>query len=257
MGDNANPEISVVIPVYNEAGNVKPLYEELVSVLRGIGKSFEVIFIDDGSTDATCAELRGLDSVVIVEQGRNCGQGAAFSMGFKKARGAIIVTLDGDGQNDPRDIPAMIKMLNDAHYDVIAGWRKDRHDARSIRMISKIGRYMRLILFGDPIHDSGCSLRVYRREAVQGLELEKGMHRYMLLMIKARGYTVGEMAVRHHPRVHGESKYGVSKSFRGTIDLLRLRFSREFLNEELLQVTAMSLLTVAALLALYYARFVI
>lgn len=243
-------EISAVIPVYNEQGNIIPLYSELKSALEKTSDTFEIIFINDGSTDNTLTELETLKDIRIIDLGKNMGQSAAFSAGFKAAKGDIVISLDGDGQNDPKDIPALVSTLKDKQLDVVAGWRKNRHDSKSIVLISSIGRILRFILFGDRIHDSGCSLRAYKREAVSDLVLEGKMHRYIMLILRSKGFKIGEIVVNHRPRVFGVSKYNASKIWGGTMDLLRLRFG-----EELMKITAISLLTTAIILVLYYSRF--
>jgi len=244
-------DISVVIPVYNEEGNVTPLYNELKNVLENIHCSFEIIFINDGSTDKTLFELQKLKDITIINLNKNYGQSAAFSAGFKAVNGDIVITLDGDGQNDPKDIPFLIKKLKNENLDVVAGWRKNRHDSFSIILISNIGRILRFILFSDKINDAGCSLRVYRYEAIKNLILTDKMHRYILLILKLKGFKIDEMIVNHRPRLLGKSKYNISKIWEGTFDLLRLR-----LGEELIEITSISLISVSIIL-LFYSLFVL
>jgi len=221
-------DISVVIPVYNEKGNIPKLHASLDSVLQKTGKSYEIIFVDDGSTDGTTDELRGIcsrsqnTSCVIFR--RNFGQTAAISAGINKATGGVVITMDADMQNDPEDIPKLLKRMDEG-YDIVSGWRRSRKDPLiSKRIPSFFYNWLARRLTRLDIHDSGCSLKAYKGDAIKGLRLYGEMHRYIPALLYNRGYTVGEVEVRHRPRLHGKTKYGVSRLIKGFMDLLYIKF---------------------------------
>lgn len=218
------PLISVVVPVYNEAENVAALYAELREVMDRFGQGYELIFVNDGSTDGTQAVLETLTGSVILDLARNYGQSTALDAGFRAAKGEIIVSLDGDGQNDPHDIPKLLEALTDPNVDVAAGWRVARKDATGIRFLTVVGRKLRGWVIGDSIHDSGCTLRAYRRAAVESVDLFGEMHRYLLALFIWKGFRVVEIPVTHRPRLAGQSKYGYGKAVRGLIDLIYIWF---------------------------------
>lgn len=193
-----------------------------------LGESTEVLYINDGSTDGTLVDLKALDGVTIVNLNRNYGQAVALDAGFRHASGAYVATLDGDGQNDPADIPAMLKKLIDEDLDVVAGWRKDRKDSNGINILTLIGRALRNFAIKDGVHDTGCTLRVYRKEATDTLDIGGEMHRYVLALLRWKGFRIGEMVVRHRARVHGVSKYNYSKAVRGLIDLMYIWFIHKY-----------------------------
>ncbi|MDP3786962.1 MAG: glycosyltransferase family 2 protein [Candidatus Omnitrophota bacterium] len=205
--------ISVIIPVYNEEENLPILAERLFFVLRKLGGEFEVIFVDDGSTDKSLAVMRGLrdtyPQVRIIKFERNCGQTAAFDCGFKVAKGAMVVTLDADLQNDPNDIPKMIEKLKNC--DMVYGWRRKRRDPLLKLISSKIANYIRNKLSGEDIKDTGCSLKAYKKDCLNNLKLYNGMHRFLPTLVKLEGFKVAEVEVSHHPRKYGKSKYNVRK----------------------------------------------
>jgi glycosyltransferase involved in cell wall biosynthesis len=217
-------ELSIVVPVYNEAGNIQPLHDELKRALAPLGKTYEIIYINDGSQDTSLEELTALKEAIIIDLNKNYGQATALDAGFKAAQGDIIVSLDGDGQNDPADIPLLLSVMNEKKLDVVAGWRKDRKDAANIKTLTLLGRRLRKILISDPIHDSGCTLRAYRNRAAKSLDIGGEMHRYILTLLRWKGFTLGEVPVNHRPRKNGVSKYGVSKAIRGFIDLIYVWF---------------------------------
>ena len=222
-----NPEISVVIPVRNEALNVPALYEELTTTLEGFGRRYEIILIDDGSTDQTFELLAGLQArdarLRIIRFRRNFGQTAGFAAGFAHARGRFIVTSDGDLQNDPRDIPAMIDLAQS--FDIVAGWRKDRQDAFiNRRLPSLIANWIISRVTGVRLHDYGCSLKVFRAEVVKPLKLYGEMHRFLPAIASEMGVTITERVVNHRKRVHGRSNYGISRTARVVLDLLTVKF---------------------------------
>jgi glycosyltransferase involved in cell wall biosynthesis len=223
------PEISVVVPMRNEAPNVDGLYTELTAALTAFGRSYEVLVVDDGSTDATFARLRDLQRrdprLRLIRFRRNFGQTAAFAAGFSRARGRYIITSDGDGQNDPRDIPGMVEMLERDGLDIVCGWRKDRKDPFiNRRLPSMIAN--RIISFTTGVHlnDYGCSLKVFRAEVVKPMKLYGEMHRFLPAIASEFGVSIGERVVNHRARVHGKSNYGISRTFRVVLDLLTVKF---------------------------------
>ena len=222
-----NPEISVVIPVRNEAPNVAALYEELTATLETFGRRYEIIVVDDGSTDETFDLLAGIQArdarLRIIRFRRNFGQTAAFSAGFAHARGRYIVTSDGDLQNDPRDIPAMIELAQE--FDIVAGWRKNRQDAfLNRRLPSMIANWVISQVTGVKLHDYGCSLKVFRAEVVKPMKLYGEMHRFLPAIASEMGVTITERVVNHRKRLHGTSKYGISRTIRVVLDLLTVKF---------------------------------
>ena len=225
--------ISVVIPVYNEESNVAKLHEEIISVMTRIGRPFEVIFVDDGSSDQTVNVLRQLKPVRIVRFRRNFGQTAALDAGIKTSRGEYIVTLDGDGQNDPEGIPKLIHELESKELDVVSGWRKDRKDSWSKKHASKIAAYFRKFLINDGIHDSGCTLKVYRKECFDHVDLYGEMHRFIPAILKIKGFTVGEVVVAHRERGSGVTKYNWRRGMRGILDMVSVWFWKKYANRPL------------------------
>jgi len=225
-------DISVVIPVYNEESNLLELHRQLNDVLSNMGRSYEIIAVDDGSSDDSFQVLRRLheqdEHLVAVRFRRNFGQTAAFSAGFDLARGQIVITMDADLQNDPVDIPHLIEVMEEG-YDVVSGWRKDRRDPFISRRLPSI-MANRLISFvtGVKLHDYGCSLKAYRRDVVKNLHLYGEMHRFIPALANWMGVNVTEIAVRHHPRRHGKSKYGISRTMKVVLDLLTVRFLLSF-----------------------------
>jgi glycosyltransferase involved in cell wall biosynthesis len=221
------PEISVVIPVRNEAPNVPRMYEELTATLESFGRRYEIIVVDDGSTDETFELLAGLQAqdarLRIIRFRRNFGQTAGFSAGFAYARGRFIVTADGDLQNDPRDIPAMVELAQS--FDIVAGWRKHRQDAFfNRRLPSMIANWIISHVTGVRLHDYGCSLKVFRAEVVKPMKLYGEMHRFLPAIASEMGVTITERVVNHRKRLHGTSKYGLSRAVRVVLDLLTVKF---------------------------------
>jgi len=220
---------SVVVPAHNEEESVGPLHQAVSKVLDSMGGQWEMIVVDDGSTDDTyqrLQEIRQRDArVKIIRFRRSFGQTAGWSAAFDRAQGEYVIVLDADLQNDPADIPAMIKMLQEQNLDVVSGWRKDRKDKKGLLTVgSLIGNRMRRWVTGEKVHDHGCSLKVYRREALQDLELYGEMHRYITALLTWKGFKVGEMVVRHHPRQFGRTKYNLRKKLKGILDLLIVKF---------------------------------
>ena len=226
MRPDGSVDVSVVVPLRDEEANVDPLLEELLPVLAQGPSSFEVILIDDGSTDATFARLSAWHQrearLHVLRFSRNFGQSAAFTAGFAVARGRVIVTFDGDLQNDPTDIPRLVALAETA--DVVCGWRRRRQDVWLTRQLpSVVANWLIGRAGGVALHDNGCSLKVFRAEAVRPLQLEPGMHRYLPAIVSQQGGRVVEVEVHHRPRRFGRSKYGLSRTFQVVGDLLRLR----------------------------------
>jgi glycosyltransferase involved in cell wall biosynthesis len=222
-------DLSVVIPVYNEEESLPLLWPELRSVLEREAISFEVLFVDDGSRDRSAEiirEVRERDPRVrLVRLKRNAGETAATDAGFRAARGRLIVTMDADLQNDPHDIPGLLRHL--AQWDAVTGWRMSRGDGDSVvrRLSSRIANGVRNWILDDAIRDSGCTFRAFRRECLRGLVLYRGSHRFISTLLEMRGYRVLEVPVRHRPRRFGQSKYGVlNRIFVATADLLVVRW---------------------------------
>ncbi len=222
-------DISVVIPVYNEEENLPTLISQLTEVLQGLGKSYEMVFVDDGSTDQSRKVLKERASqdthIRMLGFKKNCGETAAGAAGLKEARGRVIVTIDADLQNDPKDIPRMLEYLKD--YDMVTGWRQEREDSWVKRVTSKIANGIRNWLSGEAVRDSGCTFRAYRRECLQDLKLYKGMHRFMPTLVKMEGFRVIEIPIAHRPRKFGESKYNTwNRMWRAFVDLLAVKWMK-------------------------------
>ena len=222
------PEISVVVPMRNESPNVRDLYHELTHALGAFGRPYEILTIDDGSTDETFAMLAALQAtdprLRVIRFRRNFGQTAAFAAGFAHARGRYIVTMDGDLQNNPADIPAMVKRIDEG-ADIVAGWRKDRKDAFiNRRLPSMIANAIISSTTGVKLHDYGCSLKVFRAEIVKGMRLYGEMHRFLPAIASEQGVQIVEQIVDHRARKHGASKYGISRTIRVVLDLMTVKF---------------------------------
>lgn len=226
------PEISVVLPVYNEEDNLIPLHSALREALAGLGKDYEILFIDDGSRDRSPTILEDLvhqdPRVRAIFFGTNFGQTAALSAGIDHARGRVLITLDADLQNDPKDIPALLAKLAEG-YDVVSGWRKDRKDNAWVRILpSRIANGLISWASGVHLNDYGCTLKAYRREIFDSFHLYGEMHRFIPAYAHMHGARVGELAVAHHPRIHGTSKYGLSRTFKVILDLLTYLFLKGY-----------------------------
>jgi glycosyltransferase involved in cell wall biosynthesis len=230
MDNSASVEISVVVPVYNEAENLRILIPKLLEVLEDLGKAYEVIIVDDGSSDGSGTVIRGMAtrylSVRILKFKANRGLSAALIAGIRKARGDILVTLDSDLQNDPTDIPKLLQKLD--HYDMATGWRQKRDDPWLKRISSRIGNAVRNRLSGENIQDSACTLRAFKRECMDGIWVFNGMHRFLSTLVKMKGYRIIEVPVSHHPRKFGKSKYNIrNRMVRSFIDLLVVRWMKQ------------------------------
>jgi glycosyltransferase involved in cell wall biosynthesis len=223
-----SPELSIVIPIRNESANLEQLYRELIDTMAAADRAFEILFIDDGSTDDSFAKMAAMQAadprVRVIRFRRNFGQTAAFAAGFAHARGQFIVTADGDNQNDPADIPRLLSEL-ERGFDIVCGWRAKRKDAFVTRRIPSI-LANRLISWatGVRLHDYGCSLKAFRAEVVKPLKLYGEMHRFLPAIASEMGVTISEVVVNHRARRHGRSNYGLSRTVRVILDLLTVKF---------------------------------
>lgn len=220
--------ISVVVPVFNEEGNVEELHREIVEVCRAQHYEYEIIFVDDGSSDKTVEICKTLKPLKLIQMRRNFGQTAAMDAGIKAAQYDYIVTLDGDRQNDPADIPNMIVYLEENDLDVVSGWRKNRKDTFMKRFISRGANALRYLLVHDGIHDSGCSLKVYRRECFKGVNLYGEQHRFIPAILRMKGFTVGEVVVNHRARTAGVTKYNWKRTVKGFVDMISVWFWNKY-----------------------------
>lgn len=229
MAEENRIDISIVAPVYNEEENLPILVSQLVEVLGPLRKTYEMIFVDDGSKDRCRQVLKEMVSMYpqlrLLGFKYNCGESAALYAGWKEARGDIVITLDADLQNDPKDIPAMLERLKE--YDMVTGWRQKREDSWVKRKTSRIANRIRNKLTDESIQDSACTLRAYRRECLQNLKMYKGMHRFMPTLLKIEGFRVIEIPVAHHPRQFGVSKYTTwNRMWTAFADLLAVRWMK-------------------------------
>jgi len=220
--------ISIVVPIYNEEGNVSELHREIVSVCEEQGYNYEIIFIDDGSTDDTFEIIETLTPVICIRFRKNFGQTAAMDAGIKKAQFPLIITMDGDRQNDPSDIPRLITELKRTGKDLISGWRRKRKDTFMKKFFSRGANLLRKMLIHDGIHDSGCSLKVYKKECFEGVSLYGEMHRFIPAILKIKGFTIGEVEVSHRPRTVGVTKYNWKRSIKGFLDMLSVWFWNKY-----------------------------
>lgn len=219
--------ISVVVPVFNEEESVGPLHRELISVLKRTGEEFEIIFIDDGSTDNTLKEIKKLSPATIISFTRNFGKSQALQAGFRKAKGLYIFTIDGDLQDDPNEIPNFLKKAKEGNFDLICGWKKERQDSAAKKMVSKIANGLTGFFTGTKVHDMNCGFKLYRNEVAKTLDLYGDMHRYIPALAATLGFKIDEIPVNHRQRKYGVSKYGnfkrLTKSFFDFVTLLLIR----------------------------------
>lgn len=225
-------EISVVVPVFNEEDNVEKLHTKIKEECAKLGRTFEIIFINDGSTDRTAEKCRNLSPLRLINFRKNYGQTAAFDAGFQAARGEVIITMDGDLQNDPADIAKLLEKMDEG-FDVVSGWRFERKDSLSKKIFSRGANLLRKVFMQDKIHDSGCSLKAYKRECFEDLELFGEMHRFIPALLEIDGFKVGEVKVSHHPRISGVTKYNWKRAFKGFVDMVSIWFWRKFANRPL------------------------
>ncbi len=248
--ETAQPDISVCVPIYNEEESVGPLHEAIVAALEPSGYSFEVVLVDDGSKDDTIPRLRAIAAadprVVVVRFRRNAGQTSAMQAGIDHARGRFLVTMDGDLQNDPADIPMMVDKLGE-DYDLVVGWRIKRQDKfLSRKLPSKLANYLIGKATGLPIRDNGCSLKVYRAEVIRRVPLYSDMHRFIPAMSIPMGARVAEVGVRHHARQFGESKYGLSRVLKVLLDLMVITTLLVFARRPLARFSGVAILAALA-----------
>jgi glycosyltransferase involved in cell wall biosynthesis len=219
--------ISVVVPVHNEERSVALLLDELDSALQPLGKPWEAVFVDDGSTDGSYAALTrlhaGRDDVTVVRLRRNFGKAAALAAGFAHARGDVIVTIDGDLQDDPAEIPRLLVKLEEG-FDLVSGWKSHRRDPLRRRALSRLFNAVASWVSGVRLHDINCGLKAYRADVVRGLRLYGELHRFIPVLAHHRGYRIAELPVNHRPREHGRSRYGLERYLRGFLDLLTVSF---------------------------------
>lgn len=224
--------LSIVVPVFNEVNNVAILHREIVSALKNDELKGEIIFVDDGSSDGTREELKKLRPLKAIIFRRNFGQTAAMDAGIKLASGEIIITMDGDLQNDPADISKLLSKMDEG-FDVVSGWRKNRQDPFSKRFLSRGADKLRKLLINDGIQDSGCTLKAYKRECFEGIDLYGEMHRFIPAIIKINGFLIGEIEVNHRARVSGQTKYNYKRVLKGFLDMISVWFWRKFSNRPL------------------------
>lgn len=224
-------DISIVIPTFNEEKNVRLLYNELRPVLDKLNKKYEIIYVDDGSTDRTYDELVSMNNadkiVKVIQFRKNFGQTAAMDCGFKSAQGKVIIVMDADLQNDPNDIPRLLEKMDEG-YDVVSGWRYNRRDPFSKKVFSKVANIIRRNLTGEKIHDSGCSLKAYKKECFDDLDLYGEMHRFIPALLMWKGFKIGEIKVNHRKRKHGKTKYGIKRLLKGFLDILVVKFWMQY-----------------------------
>ena len=250
LSTESAPEISVCVPIFNEEENVSLLHDAIVSALEPTGRSFEMVLVDDGSSDTTVARLTEIAArdprLVIVRFQRNYGQTAAMMAGIDHAQGRYVVTMDGDLQNDPLDIPMMLTKLDDG-YDLVVGYRINRQDKFLTRKVpSKIANWLIGKVTGLPIRDNGCSLKVYRAEVIKQVPLYSDMHRFIPAMTTPMGARVAEVGVRHHARRFGVSKYGLSRIFKVLIDLITVKTLQIFARRPLARFSGVAAIVAGA-----------
>lgn len=222
-------EFSIVVPLKDEEENIAPLFAETASIMGSLDKTWEFICIDDGSTDGTAKVLEALQNqhghVQVITFDRNYGQSSAFDAGFKAARGRYIITLDGDRQNDPADIPKLIEVMKEC--DLVCGQRTTRRDSWSKKITSLLANYIRSRVCQDGIHDTGCSLKIYRRDCLRQIKMYQGMHRFLPALFKIEGFRIKEVPVNHRQRTHGKTKYNfLNRSFNTIFDMLAVLWMR-------------------------------
>ncbi len=254
------PEVSVFLPVFNEEPNLLPLHAKMAEALTKLGRSAEIIYVDDGSTDRSLEVLQEIarrdERVRVVALKRNYGQTAAMAAGIDAARGDVLIPMDADLQNDPADIIRLLEKLDEG-YDVVSGWRKHRQDKLITRKVpSMIANKLISWIGGVPLHDYGCSLKAYRREALQDVRLYGEMHRFIPIYASWAGARVSEISVEHHARTMGKSKYGLSRSFKVVFDLMTIKFMASYQTKPIYVFGSFGMLSfLISLLAGFYAVF--
>ncbi len=217
-------DLSIIIPVHNEEENIVPLYEKLYCTLSGLEITHEIIFIDDGSTDNTFKEIKSIrdNRIRIIRFQRNFGKAAALSCGFNKSKGEVVITMDGDLQDDPKEIPKFLEKLKE--FDMVSGWKSKRYDPVSKTLPSRFFNRLTSCVTRIKINDFNCGYKGYRSDVVKNINLYGEFHRYIPVLADWKGYTVGEVKVEHHPRIHGKSKYGIERILKGFLDLITVTF---------------------------------
>ena len=230
------PDLSIVVPVFDERDSLPELIGEIDAALASLGRRSELIFVDDGSTDGSGEYLRDRaaerDDTIVVDLGRNAGKSAALAAGFERSRGDAVVTLDGDGQDDPAEIPALLAKLDEG-YDLVSGWKQDRQDPVRRRLASRVFNRVTALISGVDLHDFNNGLKAYRGDRVRALDVYGEMHRFIPVLGAQRGWKVAEMPVNHRPRVHGRTKFGLERYARGMLDLLAVVFMGRYGNRPL------------------------
>ncbi|HEX7185729.1 MAG TPA: glycosyltransferase family 2 protein [Thermoanaerobaculia bacterium] len=245
----AELDVSVLVPVMDEAETVRELAARVADTLDRIGRSFEIIFVDDGSSDGTPLRVREAheaDSrVKLVRLRRNFGKAAALSAGFDIARGRVIITMDGDLQDDPEEIPRFLEAIETKDLDLVSGWKRQRRDPASKRLPSRLFNWVTRQLAGVDLHDFNCGFKAYRREVLEQISVYGELHRYIPVLASRRGFNIGEIAVNHHPRRHGRSKYGWDRLYKGLLDLITVLFITRYTRRPLHLFGAFGLLFLA------------
>ena len=228
--------ISIVIPLYNEVESLPELYQQIINVVRENKYNYEIIFVDDGSDDGSLDVIKkirkGDKNVKFISFRRNYGKSAALAVGFEHAKGDIIITMDADLQDDPREIPNLLKKLNEG-FDLVSGWKKKRYDPISKTIPSRIFNFVVSTLTGIKIHDFNCGLKAYRKEVTQDIKVYGELHRYLPVLAHWAGYKIGEVVVQHHPRKYGKTKFGASRFIKGFLDLLTVMFTTRYFKRPL------------------------
>jgi glycosyltransferase involved in cell wall biosynthesis len=249
-------DLSLVIPIYNEEGSIPELYDTLTAVLTGQGCTYEILFVDDGSRDTTFSQLRALHAddphVRVIRFRRNFGKTAALVAGFGASRGEVVITMDADLQDDPREIPKFLDKLADG-YDLVSGWKKQRHDPISKTLPSKVFNSIVSSTTHIPLHDFNNGFKAYRREVTEELKLYGELHRFIPVLAYWKGYRIGELEVQHHPRKHGKSKFGASRFMKGMLDFLLVLFLTKYMQRPLRLFGSIGLLlaVIGILISLY------
>ena len=226
------PEVSIIVPVLNEAGTVLELSRRVAEVMERIGRRFEILFVDDGSSDETRQRVKEAheidDRVKLVSLRRNFGKAAALCAGFDHSSGQILVTMDGDLQDEPDEIPRFLEKLESENLDLVSGWKEQRQDPASKRYPSRLFNWVTRKLASVDLHDFNCGFKAYRREVLDEIALYGELHRYIPVLASRRGFTLGELSVVHHPREHGTSKYGWDRYYKGLLDLITVLFITKY-----------------------------
>ena len=221
--------LSVIVPIHNEEENINELYQQILHYCqKKLKKTFEIIFVDDGSSDQGLLKMKKLKPLKIIKLRKNFGQTAALDAGIKEAQGQYIATLDGDLQNDPNDIEKILQYLKEKKLDLVIGWRQNRQDSFGKRFLSRGAHLLRNIFIKDNIHDSGCTLKVFRKECFDSIDLMGEMHRFIPAILKWRGFKIGEIKVTHRARLKGQTKYGLERIIRAFLDMITLWFWKKF-----------------------------